>query len=287
MSRPPVSKLHTLLLLGRVSNLPTVCANCAAGWWLAGGGPWAPLIGVAVWVSCLYIGGMFLNDAFDAGFDRNNRPTRPIPSGMISEAAVWAWGVGWLAAGLIGLVWMGRTTAVLAVLLAFCIMIYNAIHKIVVVAPVVMGACRFLVYLTAASVAVNGIAGEAVWKGMALALYVVGLSYLARNESGPVRIQYWPGLLLLAPVCVALLFDDAGDKWAASLCAMILLGWAVWTYLQAHGKEHPNVGQAVARLLAGIALVDLLAVAQWHFATILFVLCFFLALALQRYVPAT
>ena len=35
-----MAKLRTLLVLGRVSNLPTVWSNCFAGWLLAGGGLW-------------------------------------------------------------------------------------------------------------------------------------------------------------------------------------------------------------------------------------------------------
>ena len=30
-------RLRTLLILGRVSNLPTVWSNALAGWWLGGG----------------------------------------------------------------------------------------------------------------------------------------------------------------------------------------------------------------------------------------------------------
>ena len=31
-----MSFLRTILILGRVSNLPTVWSNCLAGWWLGG-----------------------------------------------------------------------------------------------------------------------------------------------------------------------------------------------------------------------------------------------------------
>ncbi len=70
--------LKALLLLGRVSNLPTVWSNCLAAWLLAGG----VLIGAAdvkrfawliVGATLLYLAGMFLNDAFDERFDREHR----------------------------------------------------------------------------------------------------------------------------------------------------------------------------------------------------------------------
>lgn len=231
---------------------------------------------------------MFLNDAFDAGFDRNHRPTRPIPSGLVTEPEVWKWGLFWLVLGLGGLVWMGASTLILALLLVCCILFYDAIHKIVPMAPILMGICRVFVYLVAASTGLNGVVGDAVWKGLALGCYIVGLSCLARKESAPERVHYWPGLFLAAPVVMAWLINDGSDRRAAIICSVILIVWAAWTLLQTYGREHPNIGRAVSRLLAGIALVDLLAVADIsHPASALFLLWFALALALQRIVPAT
>jgi hypothetical protein len=286
LARP--SKLRTLLILGRVSNLPTVWSNCLAGWWLSGGGSGLKLLGVSISVTFLYLGGMFLNDAFDAGFDRNHRTTRPIPSGAITETEVWRWGFGWLFLGLAGLVWLGAVTAVLALFLVGAILFYNAIHKIMVLAPALMGGCRLMVYLVAASVGVNGVTGETVWKGLALAGYIMGLSCLARKESAPVRIQYWPAIFLAAPVFVAGLLDDGTDQRAAILCSVVLIAWAGWTLLQTFGREQPNVGRAVSRLLAGIALVDWLAVADGSLVSAAFFLAWFLlALFLQGFIPAT
>ena len=96
---PPL--LHTLLILGRVSNLPTVWSNCLAGWWLSGGGNFWKLPFLLSGMSALYTGGMFLNDAFDADFDRQRRTSRPIPSGTISADTVWLLGWAWLALGIL------------------------------------------------------------------------------------------------------------------------------------------------------------------------------------------
>ena len=98
--------LRTLLVLGRVSNLPTVWSNCLAGWWLGSvryeavahsGYDAANLVPdishfwklplMLLSVSLLYTGGMFLNDAFDEEYDRLRRPERPIPSGKITSCS--------------------------------------------------------------------------------------------------------------------------------------------------------------------------------------------------------
>src|SRR5262245_25196238 len=92
---------RTYLALGRVSNLPTVWTNALAGMALAGA---LVSVGTAVALGLVltlfYVGGMFLNDAFDREIDRVERPERPIPSGRISAAAVFRIGFGLLALGL-------------------------------------------------------------------------------------------------------------------------------------------------------------------------------------------
>ena len=89
----PAAYLRTLLVLGRTSNLPTVWSNCLAGWILGGEGDLKSLLLLSSGATMLYLGGMFLNDAFDEDFDRQHRKERPIPSGQISANAVWAWGL--------------------------------------------------------------------------------------------------------------------------------------------------------------------------------------------------
>src|SRR5882762_4579554 len=174
---------RTLLVLGRVSNLPTVWSNCLAGWLLGGAGNTTKLPFLFAGATLLYVGGMFLNDAFDAGFDREYRKERPIPAGAVSAVAVWGWGAGWLLAGSACLFWVGSQAGITGLVLLVCIVIYDSIHKRVVFGPVLMGMCRLLLYLVAASSGRQGLTGWAVWSGLALGIYVIGLSYLARGES--------------------------------------------------------------------------------------------------------
>ncbi len=280
--------MRTLLVLGRVSNLPTVWSDCLAGWCLGGQGNKALLAGVALTAGFLYEGGMFLNDAFDADFDRQHRRERPIPSGAICERQVWQWGFVWLALGLAGAAGLGLAALIWAAALCACILLYNAVHKWTPLAPVLMGLCRFCVYLLAASTAQQGAGGEVIWKGLALAAYVAGLSCLARKESGRDPIRFWPGLLLTAPVVFAGLIDDGSSWMPAAVYSLILAAWTLWALSRSLGQPEPNAGHTVSRLLAGIVLVDLLAVAgagePW---TGCFALCFALALLLQRFIPAT
>ena len=281
------SKLRTLLVLGRVSNVPTVWSNCLAGWILGHGGDWARFALLCIGATLLYIGGMFLNDAFDADFDSQHRRERPIPSGAISVKMVWQIGLALLIAGLAFLAPLGVMTAVLAILLCGCILLYDAIHKMVAFSPVLMALCRILLYLVAASAAVGGVTGVAAWSAIALGCYIVGLSYLARKESTGVVIQKWPQFLLLVPVLLAWLLNDGKSREPALLISVILVAWCARS-LRTVWMEPRNISRAVSGLLAGIVWVDLLAVADApREMALAFLALFVLAVGFQRFVPAT
>lgn len=280
--------LRALLALSRVSHLPTVWSNCLAGWWLGGGGNFAKLPLLFLGVSALYTGGMFLNDAFDADFDRQRRAERPIPSGAISLPAVWRWGLGWLGLGALCLTAVGKTTGMLTLVLLLCIIIYDATHKVVTASPWLMGACRFWVYVIAASAGAGGVNGGSIWCGVALSLYVAGRGYLAQHESFRGRVSYRPLALVAAPIVFAMLMNSAEYRVPAMWLSLVLALWIALCVRTIFKAGRGNVAHIVSGLLAGIVLVDWLAVAplcpQWLSLT--FLILFGATLSLQRFVPA-
>ena len=128
-------KWQVALRLGRVSNLPTVWTNTLTGIVLAGGALGSPMtLPLLVALSLFYVGGMYLNDAFDARIDAVERPERPIPSGAISARAVFAAGFAMLALGVVLLFWTGAwlaalVSAGLALALRGAIVLYDWYHK--------------------------------------------------------------------------------------------------------------------------------------------------------------
>ncbi|HLX95797.1 MAG TPA: UbiA family prenyltransferase [Verrucomicrobiae bacterium] len=289
MNRAFLRQLRTLVILGRVSNLPTVWSNCLAGWWLGGGGNFANLPFLFFGVSALYLGGMYLNDAFDLDFDRQHRPERPIPSGAISLPVVWGWGLAWLGLGALSLIVIGKTTGALALVLIVCIIVYDATHKVITASPWLMGACRFWIYVIAGSTASWGVNGWPIWCGVALALYIAGLSHMARLESSRARIPRWPLVLLVVPVFLALLMDTGENRVPALLLSLILVLWIARCVRPMFQGGQVNVGRIVSGLLAGIVFVDWLAVAPGCPPALnaVFLILFGATLGLQRFVPAT
>jgi hypothetical protein len=302
MSEGAHSLGRTLLVLGRVSNLPTIWSNCLAGWALAGG---VPLTGefsqmidqplrfavLCLGASLLYVGGMYLNDAFDADFDRQHRRERPIACGAIGERAVWVLGFVWLIAGIACMFWLARTnvtTAILAILLVGVILLYDAIHKAFTLSPALMAACRLLLVLMAASAGRLGITGLTIWSALVLGLYVVGLSYIARHESLPGSIRYWPCIFLAAPIALSMVVNRGEWKPQGLALSAILVVWSLQAIRFAYWTSEKNFGRTVANLLAGIVLVDLLAVgASTPQLAVLFGALFAITVVAQRFVPAT
>jgi 4-hydroxybenzoate polyprenyltransferase len=190
---------RTALRLGRVSNLPTVWTNVMAGMAL-GGAALRPsvVVPLALAVSLFYVAGMWLNDAFDAGWDARHRPERPIPSGEAGRGGILAGGLGLLAAGLVLVGVIGGTRAAVGgIVLASLIVVYDAVHKKTRLAPVLMGACRAAVYALAALAAGAATLPPRLWLGAALLLlYVVGVSVVARREAADPRARNLVGPLI-------------------------------------------------------------------------------------------
>lgn len=291
MNRDFVRQLRALIILGRVSNLPTVWSNCLAGWWLGGHKNTANLPLLFVGLTALYFGGMFLNDAFDADFDRQHRPQRPIPTGAVSLTAVWSWGLAWLGLGAVSLIVIGKTTGVLAIVLLLCIIVYDAMHKVVTASPWLMGACRFWIYLIAGSAASGTINGRVIWCGLAVALYVSGLGHLARLENSRRPIPRWPLVLLAAPVVLAILMNAGEHRASAIWLSVVLLLWAAHCTWPMFQRGQINVTRIVSGLLAGIVFVDWLAIGPGYPHqlrvpfSILPLSLFGATLLLQRFVP--
>jgi heme O synthase-like polyprenyltransferase len=282
-------KFRTLLTLGRVSNLPTVWSNCLAGWWLSGGGNFWKLPFLLLGASALYTGGMFLNDAFDADFDRQRRPSRPIPSGAITEEWVWIYGWGWLALGIVLLIFCGKIAGALSVVLALCIVVYDLVHKVITASPWLMGLCRFWVYVIAGAIGQFGLNGWPIWCGVALAFYIVGLSYVARRESFRAPVPYWPLIFLAVPVILAMMMDVNGARKPAILMSVVLVLWVLRCTRTIFFGGELAVARIVSGLLAGIIFVDWLALAPMCpvWLGCIFLILFGATLALQRFIPAT
>lgn len=256
--------LDVYLRLGRVSNLPTAWTNVLAGTVL-GAGAGTP-IGRTTWlvlfaVTACYIAGMFLNDVFDRELDARERPTRPIPAGLIDASSV-AWiGCTMLTGGVAILFMFGSAAALSGCALAATIVLYDAWHKGNPASPLLMGICRALVYVISAFAA----AGAASFDGsrlclaaLALLAHIAGLTYAAKQEGLDRLGSAWPLAILALPVVLLVLAAFHYQAWLATLVPVLglALADAVEVRRLIRRAMPGDVPQAVARLIAATSLLD-------------------------------
>jgi hypothetical protein len=246
-------------------------------------------------MSLFYIGGMFLNDAFDHVFDAKARPERPIPSGQVSAAQVHAFGFGMMAVGLALLAWVGYCyepltqwrPVVAGLALAGAIVFYNWHHKNNPLSPLVMGACRMLVYLTAALAVSEIVPKEVIYAAMVLLCYLIGLTYAAKKEHLGRLENIWPLAFLAVPLIYGIYL-----ALTQPIVAVPLVMLAVWTLyaLSLLRRRNPgDVPRAVVSLIAGISILDAMLLTSVGAVTLAWfaIAAFGATLASQRWVSGT
>lgn len=294
-----MKRWHAWLELARISNLPTVWTNVLAGWLLAGGQwHWASLAWLLAGGSLMYTAGMILNDAMDVKFDREHRQERPIPSGRIALPTAWSAGVVMLIAGAAMFYFGAAACGWLVLALAAAIVVYDAFHKPWAGSVLVMGSCRTLLYLVVGSAVTGGLNlpenHELVIKAIALGAYIVGVSLVARNESkaggGGTFAGVFGWLCLSAPGLVAIAVSIASMRRGSMTFPLALLVFAFVISRAARMLRGgpAAVGRTVGWLLAGIVVVDALAIESLPSAvSLVFMASMPLLLLWQRKIAAT
>jgi 4-hydroxybenzoate polyprenyltransferase len=288
--------LSLALRLGRISNLPTVWTNVLVGVMLAGGSLADPRMALLLLaLSLFYVGGMFLNDAFDHGFDAKHRPERPIPSGQVSAREVFVVGFGLLALGMVGVALASRSRSGIpawpafasSAALAAAIVFYDAHHKDNPLSPLIMGLCRILVVLTAAFTVTTTLPAAMLLAAGALLCHLIGLTYIAKQEHLDRIGSLWPLCFLAVPVAYGLVLSlSAPAVWAPlTLYACVL----VYSLNLLRRRRRGDVPRAVVTLIAGMSVLDSVMLAgNGHFlAAVMAIAAFMLTLAMQRWVSGT
>lgn len=277
------ARLASWLTLARVSNSPTVASNVLAGAALGGATEPNGSIGLLVIaVVAFYTAGMLLNDVCDYRWDLTHRPDRPLIRGIVSRSTA-------LVATLVlfglgsTLLWIVEPRACLGgLILIGCIVVYDVWHKSNPLSPLVMAACRVMVYAIAFAAFTWPPTLMLIFAGSLLAVHVVGLTAIAKNEARPTFVGYWPAALLSLP--------PLGFMTQVPIPAVLEAAWVGYSVRFAYRPTGRRIGVAIAYLIAGISLVDALVLTAVGAPplTIALALCAFgLTLLLQRYVEGT
>lgn len=280
------------LELGRVSNLPTVWSNVLAGALLAGAA-WhaSELAAVLAALTLFYLGGMYLNDACDAGIDARERADRPIPRGDVDRLTVTLLGAAMLVLGVLLLFLCNARAGEAGLALVAAILGYDWWHKRIGWSPLLMGACRLLTYVAAALALNASVNGAVLWGAFGLTCHVIGLTYAARQEAYDRLGAAWPLGVMAIPVVIMAVAMLIGP--APSLLALVLwtgyLAWGGRCLARLLRRAPGDVARAVVGLIAAISLFDAVLVAAMGHAefALLAALAFVATLALQRVTSGT
>jgi hypothetical protein len=276
------------LALARISNTPTTISNVLAGAALATALEFSvDLLLIIIAIALFYTAGMYLNDILDVEIDRKQRPERPLPSGRVSMQTAWGITIGLFAIGAILLAIVGWGPFFAGLVLIALIALYDAWHKGNALGPVLMALTRVLVYI----VAFYAFASEATWElaiwCLVMLAYVAGLTYIAKTESLPGVGRYWPLATVLLPAVVAVIMEPT-DVLVWSLAVALVL-WVAHSASFAYRTTNRQVGGAIARLIAGISLLDALVLATHEawWGVLIAMLCLAVTMFLQRYIKGT
>lgn len=275
------------LALARVSNSPTVVTNALAGAALAGAlTPNGVVLAVAMAMVLFYTAGMVLNDLCDYAIDCRQRPERPLPSGIVTRAGA-ATGVVVLFTVGSALLWLAGPPAFGGgLVLIAVIVVYDLWHKTNPLSPLLMAAARALVYLTAGLAVAGALPPPLLlWAGLLFA-YIVGLTAIAKAEAGSGLAGAWPVALLALP---AIVFAARAPQPAGWAPLALFAGWTAYAASFVYRAERRSIGRAVGYLIAGVSLLDALALAVVGSAVgvALGLLGWATTLFLQRYVKGT
>lgn len=276
------------LALARISNTPTVVSNVLAGAVLA-----APLMldrkiaFVVIAMALFYTAGMYLNDIFDYDIDVRERPERPLPSGRVQVTVAWILTIVMIGLGLLLLGTVSAASLVSGAVLVALIVVYDLWHKGNPIGPLLMAGTRVLVYVTAFAAYSTDFSSELVLWCVVMLAYVAGLTFIAKTESLPSVGRYWPLVAVLLPVVAALIADPAnGGVW---LLVLLFVAWVLYSVRFAYRQTNRQVGGAIARLVAGISLVDALVLATHEawWGMLVALVAFVATIFFQRYIRGT
>jgi hypothetical protein len=280
-------RLHGHLSLARISNSPTVVSNVLAGAALAGGlGEMQLVVVLIVAMICFYTAGMYLNDVMDYTIDLQERPERPLPTGTVSRQAAMAVTAALLIGGVALLALASQAAFLSGLALVGLIILYDAWHKTNPFSPLLMAGTRVLVYVTVFFAFSTDPTLELVPWSVVLLLYMVALTFIAKRETSLGVMQYWPALILFLPALWALI-DDFGIVTIVMVVAFVT--WVAYSISFVYRTVGRSIGGAIARLIAGISLLDGLVLATVNAGAVLMIaiMAFALTLMLQRYVRGT
>ena len=252
-----------LVRLVRLPLVVTALGDPVVGLFLTGEVRVLPHLAVALAAGFLYLGGMALNDLFDAEVDRRRHPDRVIPAGRVRPRTALQVGATCLVVGVTLASLVRVESGWMAAILALVILSYDAgVKNRMLLGNLFMGACRGLSLLVGAAAGAGFAIPTVVWVAVGVHVaYTASVTAVSRLEDEAVNepvvrrrigLRLVPGLGALVAVPVAF-----GHVFPALLPLAGLLGGWIFTLGQGPSRQNrAALMSLVARGVSGILLLD-------------------------------
>ncbi|MCE9617851.1 MAG: UbiA family prenyltransferase [Nitrosarchaeum sp.] len=219
-------------------------------------GDWFVLFPLLTISGFLFLAGMTLNDYFDYNIDKNERPGRPLPLGKISRKTALCLGLALLAAANISAFFVGFQAVIISVIMTILIFAYDIkLKNIKILGILNLSSIRFLNVILGSSTVIFNF--EIIWVSIPIAIFVAGISILAKTESyGYSRKAKIANLILVlfTIVYVVILTHDMGFTHWLILGIFVVVSYIPWMIFT---EKSPKTTQKIVTIqLLSIPILD-------------------------------
>jgi 4-hydroxybenzoate polyprenyltransferase len=258
------------LILMRPPNLPTAAADIMAGAAIAGifaagvslsQERSADLLLLILASVCMYAGGVVLNDVFDLKIDKEERPERPIPRGIVSLKRASLLGGSLLALGILLSFLCNLYAGLVSIALAGAILLYDSLAKHhVFFGPLAMGTCRGLNLLLGMCIMGLPMFTQSVYIIIPI-IYIFAVTLISRGEvHGNNKSNLVLSGVLYSLVILFILFYNLTIVYAliTVIPFLLLFGMAIFTPLiKAYQINSPaNIKKAVKAGVLSLVIMN-------------------------------
>ena len=258
-------RLKAYLRLTRPANLLTAISDIWAGAGLAGYFFLAhktiwPFVLLSIASVFLYAGGVVLNDVFDAALDQQERPERPIPSGLVAKRSAALFGGLLLLAGVALSAANSLFSGLLGLLIAAACILYDGWAKPhAFFGPLIMGLCRGLNLLLGMSL-LSFTPLNIQTLAIVPLLYIAAVTLISRGEvHGGNQWALLLAIFIYSLVIVVIVFTGISMHNRIPVLIFVVLFAAfiyppLWSACKDPGAE--KIGRAVKAGVLGLILMD-------------------------------
>ena len=256
------------LILMRPPNLPTAAADIVAGAAIAGFFALGIIskeaiidLMLLIFASVfLYAGGVVLNDVFDLKIDAEERPERPIPSGVVSLETASVLGGSLLLLGILLFFSCNLYAGFVSIGLAGAIVLYDSLAKHhMFFGPLTMGFCRGLNLLL--GMFVLGLPPFSKWVYMFIPIvYIFAVTLISRGEvhGNNKRNLIFSGVLYLLVIFFILFYNLKETDVLILVPFILLFGLSIFKPLikAYHINSPTNIKKAVKAGVLSLVIMD-------------------------------